>query len=91
MAASEEGAADGPERPADQRLDARGLVCPLPVLRAQKRLTAMAPGEILEVLATDPAAPEDFRGFCAATGHRLLVLEADDEGSRLRIARARQP
>ena len=88
MVASDEAAADRPDMPVDQQLDARGLICPLPVLRAQKRLTAMSPGEILEVLATDPAAPEDFRGFCEATGHRLLALDADAEGSRMRIARA---
>ena len=61
-------------------LDARGLTCPLPVLKARKRLMGLAPGERLLVLATDPKAPEDFRAFCAAAGHALL--EAGEEAQR---------
>lgn len=60
-------------------LDATGLLCPLPVLRARKVLKQMAPGEVLEVRATDPAAVKDFPAFCTATGHRLLSAE-DKEG-----------
>ncbi len=55
-----------------QLLDTRGLSCPLPVLKARKRLQAMAPGARLRVLATDPKAPGDFRLFCGETGHRLV-------------------
>lgn len=50
-------------------LDARGLKCPLPVLRARKALRDVAAGARLDVLATDPAAPRDFRQFCEQTGH----------------------
>jgi tRNA 2-thiouridine synthesizing protein A len=53
-------------------LDARGLSCPLPVLKARKRLVAMRPGERLRVLATDPKAPADFRLYCTESGHRLI-------------------
>ncbi len=53
-------------------LDVRGLKCPLPVLRANKAMKARAAGDILEVLATDPAAPQDFVSFCETTGHQLL-------------------
>jgi tRNA 2-thiouridine synthesizing protein A len=53
-------------------LDARGLSCPLPVLKARKRLQGMAPGERLRVLATDPKAPADFRLYSKESGHRLL-------------------
>ncbi|MFL5332206.1 MAG: sulfurtransferase TusA family protein [Geminicoccaceae bacterium] len=53
-------------------LDARGLSCPLPVLKARKRLQAMAPGERLRVLATDPKAPADFRLYCSESGQRLI-------------------
>jgi tRNA 2-thiouridine synthesizing protein A len=54
-------------------LDTSGLRCPLPVLRARKRLGSdVAPGEVLRVIATDPAAPNDFRAFCDAAGHTLL-------------------
>ena len=58
-------------------LDARGLSCPLPVLKARKRLQVMAPGERLRVLATDPKAPGDFRLYCAESGHRLVEESQD--------------
>ncbi len=51
----------------DHQLDATGLSCPLPVLRAKKALRAVAPGEALEVRATDPGAVEDFKAFCETT------------------------
>ena len=57
---------------APARLDATGLVCPLPVLRARKAMRTVAPGGLLEVRATDPAAVKDFAAFCEATGHALL-------------------
>lgn len=63
----------------EQVLDARGLSCPLPVLKARKRLLAMAPGERLRVLATDPKAPGDFRLYSAETGHRLID-ESEHDG-----------
>jgi len=59
-------------------IDAQGLKCPLPVLRARKAMRAMAPGEELTVLATDSAAPADFRAFCEQAGHGFVsVTEAD--------------
>lgn len=72
-----------------QTLDARGLNCPLPVLKARKRLAGMGPGERLVVLATDPRAPDDFRAFCEAAGHALLEDGAADGGAwRCVIGRA---
>jgi tRNA 2-thiouridine synthesizing protein A len=56
----------------DDELDARGLLCPLPVLRAGRRLRAMPPGAVLRLIADDPAAAVDVPHFCAATGHDLL-------------------
>lgn len=53
-------------------IDARGLLCPLPVLRARKRLGALAPGDLLRVLADDPAAVIDMPHFCAEQGHELV-------------------
>lgn len=53
-------------------LDTRGLNCPLPVLKAQKALRALAAGDRLRVLATDPKAPADFAQFCEAGGHALV-------------------
>lgn len=60
-----------------EQLDAEGLICPLPVLRARKRLLALAPGALLEVRATDPAARDDMPAFCTQTGHELLALRQD--------------
>ena len=57
---------------AEKLLDATGLSCPLPVLKARKTLEAMAPGQTLEVLATDPGAVEDIPHFCNSAGHKLL-------------------
>ena len=53
-------------------LDAKGLRCPLPVLRANRSLRDMAPGQRLRVRATDQAAAADFRAYCRETGHALL-------------------
>ena len=59
-------------------LDASGLMCPLPVLKARKALKALTPGQTLRVLATDPASVIDFRHFCDVTDHALVDhTEAD--------------
>lgn len=60
-------------------LDARGLQCPLPVLRANKALKGLAVGDELEVLASDPAAPGDFASFCKTTGHVLVDSRSDGD------------
>ena len=53
-------------------LDATGLLCPLPVLKARRALKPLAPGGVLEVLATDPGATKDFEHFCQTTGCEML-------------------
>jgi tRNA 2-thiouridine synthesizing protein A len=53
-------------------LDAKGLRCPLPVLKARKAMKALPVGAILRVLATDPGAVKDFEAFCKTTGYRLV-------------------
>ena len=53
-------------------LDLKGLKCPLPVLRAKKALKSMAPGAVLEVLATDPGSVKDFHAFCETTGDSMV-------------------
>lgn len=63
---------------ADQLLDAKGLNCPLPILKAKKALTAMPIGATLEVQATDPGAVKDFEAFCRTTGN--ILLESRVEG-----------
>jgi tRNA 2-thiouridine synthesizing protein A len=65
----------GPALAVAATLDASGLACPLPVLRARKRLAALPAGAVLAVLATDRAATRDFPAFCAATGHVLVAVE----------------
>ena len=60
----------------DEDLDATGLLCPLPVLRARRRLERMPPGAVLRLLADDPAALVDVPHFCAEAGH-VLVDRAD--------------
>ena len=62
-------------------LDAKGLLCPLPVLKARKALKAMAGGEVLEVLATDKGAPKDFIAFCETTGDELLESREEADGT----------
>lgn len=54
-------------------LDAKGLRCPLPVLKARKAMKALPTGATLRVLATDPGAIKDFEAFCKTTGYRLLA------------------
>ncbi|MBQ3818368.1 MAG: sulfurtransferase TusA family protein [Acetobacter sp.] len=54
-------------------LDVRNLRCPLPVLKAHRKLREMAPGERLHVLVTDPASLSDFQIFCRETGHTLIA------------------
>ncbi len=62
---------------ADQLLDAKGLNCPLPILKAKKALTALPPDGILEIHATDPGAVKDFEAFCRSTGNTLLESRVD--------------
>jgi tRNA 2-thiouridine synthesizing protein A len=57
----------------DADLDARGLLCPLPVLKARKRLKSLALGAVLRVVADDPAALVDIPHFCAEAGHGLVA------------------
>jgi tRNA 2-thiouridine synthesizing protein A len=56
----------------DRELDARGLNCPLPILRTKKSLNDMTSGQVLKVLATDPGSVRDFEAFCRQTGNQLL-------------------
>ena len=64
----------------DKELDARGLNCPLPILRAKKTLNAMTGGQILKIMATDPGSIKDFEAFAKQTGNELLdSSEVDGE------------
>jgi len=69
-------------------IDATGLRCPLPVLRARKVLKGMTDGALLEVLATDTAAPADFEAFCRETGHTFVIIEQENDVYRIRLRKA---
>jgi len=63
----------------DQELDARGLNCPLPILRAKKALNDLTGGQVLRIIATDPGSVKDFQAFTKQTGNELLE-SAEAEG-----------
>jgi tRNA 2-thiouridine synthesizing protein A len=62
----------------DKELDARGLNCPLPILKAKKTLSDMTSGQILRILATDPGSVKDFQAFSKQTGNALLDQSATE-------------
>ena len=62
---------------ADKVLDAKGLNCPLPILKAKKALNDVPAGGTLEILATDPGAVADFQAFCRTTGNELVEHSED--------------
>jgi tRNA 2-thiouridine synthesizing protein A len=68
---------------ADQTVDAKGLNCPLPILRAKKALQLLGAGGTIEVLATDPGSVKDFQAFCRTTGNELV--ESSTEGNVFRF------
>ncbi len=63
----------------DNQVDASGLSCPLPILRAKKALATMAAGEVLRVLATDPGSVKDFEAFARQTGNELVKSNTLEE------------
>jgi len=62
----------------DRELDARGLNCPLPILRTKKSLNDMVPGQVLKIVATDPGSVRDFQAFSKQTGNQLLLSRESD-------------
>ena len=71
---------DHPE-PAGEHLDARGMLCPMPVIRTEERIKELAPGTVLEVRASDPGVLHDIPSWCRVNGH--TCLEAREEGEEL--------
>jgi len=63
----------------DLEVDASGLKCPLPILRAKKALSQLQSGQVLKVVTTDPNAVRDFQAFCRQTGNTLLAQVTGDE------------
>lgn len=70
---------------ADQLLDAKGLNCPLPILKAKKALKGMSAGQILEIQATDPGSVADFAAFCNQTGNELLSSGSEGDVYKFEI------
>ncbi len=64
----------------DEELDATGLNCPLPILRAKKALNGMDAGKVLRIIATDPGSVKDFEAFAKQTGNELM--ESTEEGGK---------
>jgi len=79
---------DFPMAEYDQELDACGLSCPLPILRAKKALTRMASGQVLRIIATDPGSVKDFEAFSRQTGNELLESTEDDGRFFYRLRKA---
>lgn len=63
--------------PATQSLDARGLNCPLPILRTKKALSALSTGDTLAITSTDPGSVKDMQSFCNQTGNELVSSNAN--------------
>jgi tRNA 2-thiouridine synthesizing protein A len=63
---------------ADNELDARGLSCPLPILKTKKSLSAMSPGQVLKIIATDPGSTKDMEAFSRQTGNELLSASVEN-------------
>ncbi|PXW94551.1 TusA-related sulfurtransferase [Sphaerotilus hippei] len=72
-----------------KELDARGLHCPLPILKAKKALADMDSGQLLKVLATDPGSMRDFQAFCRQTGNELVEQQAPADGEFVHVLRRR--
>ena len=66
----------------NKELDARGLNCPLPILRCKKGMAEIGPGEVLKVMATDPGSVKDFQAFCKQTGHELVSLTEEEKSGK---------
>ena len=75
----------------DESLDARGLNCPLPILKTKVILNKMLPGKIIYVQATDPHSVIDFEAYCARTNHELLKINEQDGLFEFYIKRAENP
>ncbi len=73
---------------ADSTLDAKGLNCPLPILKAKKALKALEVGQTLEILSTDPGSIADFASFCKTTGNELMESGEDGDTYTFLIKKA---
>ncbi|WP_207061928.1 sulfurtransferase TusA family protein [Motiliproteus sp. SC1-56] len=75
----------------DQTLDASGLSCPLPLLKAKQALNRLEPGQVLRVIATDAGSMRDFKAFTDQSGDELLAAEVHDQNYFYTIRKASKP
>ncbi len=68
-----------------ENLDARGLLCPMPVIKVQDRIADLRPGAVLDVLATDPGTLADVPAWCRVHGHEILEMVQAHHEIRIRI------
>ena len=71
------------------QVDARGLACPMPVIKAKKGIQSVEMGQVVEVLCTDPGSVADFKSFANATGHELVASEQEGQVYRFLLRRAK--
>jgi tRNA 2-thiouridine synthesizing protein A len=70
---------------AHHTLDARGQLCPMPVIRTQQEIKALAPGDTLEVLCTDPGVKEDIPAWCRVNGHEVVSIVEEHNEIRVTV------
>ncbi len=76
---------DTPQTPDVVCLDARGLICPLPVIRTQDRIKTLAAGVVLDVVASDPGAMHDIPAWCRIHGHEVVEMRRQDREIHIRV------
>ncbi len=81
---------EGPLPPADETLDTLGLYCPVPVWEAAKRIRAMRPGQVLEVLSDDEQIEADMPAWCKRTGHELAAMVREGPVFRVFVRKMKQ-
>ncbi|MFW9966111.1 MAG: sulfurtransferase TusA family protein [Candidatus Thorarchaeota archaeon] len=79
-----------PNKEPVETLDCIGLFCPQPLFQTREAIDSIEPGEILEMLADDPAAEEDIKRFCKRTGHELLSFERLEDGTQRFLIRRKE-
>ncbi len=72
-------------------VDARRMLCPMPVIRAQNRIKTVVEGDILEVICTDPGAKNDVPAWCRINGHEVVSIETQDDEIIIKIAVGGEP
>lgn len=71
--------------PVIETLDARGLICPMPVIRTQQRVAELSTGQVLEISCTDPGALIDIPAWCRVHGHQVIATESSADQSTVRL------